>query len=307
MRSIRFVVAAAFVFAGAGCAHSSGSGDEHAEHAAADAAAARGGNASATASASTSGKEPLPADAVGALARLKASPRHGEYQMIRTSNGDSVRAFVVFPERSTKAPVVLVVHEIYGLTNWVRAVADQLAAEGFIAIAPDLLTSKSVPSDSLGDPVQNAATSAIRTLDRNVVMRQLRDIGAWGMALPAAVKKYGIVGFCWGGGTSFDQAIAAPELGASVVYYGSPGLTDFASIKAPVLGLYGGADARVNATIPRTDSIMKRLGKTYEPHIFDGAGHGFARQQSGANGANMAAIAKAWPLTVQWFKKYLGS
>jgi carboxymethylenebutenolidase len=218
-----------------------------------------------------------------------------------------VRAFVVYPERSTKAPVVLVVHEIYGLTIWVRAVADQFAAEGFIAIAPDLLTSKNVPSDSLGDPVQNAATTAIRTLDRSMVVRQLRDIGAWGMALPAATKKYGIVGFCWGGGASFDMAMGAPELGASVVYYGSPTHSSFASIKAPVLGLYGGTDARVNATIPKADSAMKQLGKTYEPHIFEGAGHGFARQQSGQNGANMAAISKAWPMTVQWFRKNLGT
>jgi carboxymethylenebutenolidase len=249
----------------------------------------------------------LPADAAGAVARLAASPRHGEYRMIRTGTGDSVRAFVVYPERSSKAPVVIVVHEIYGLTNWVRGVADQLAAEGFIAIAPDLLTSKNVPQDSAGDPVRNVATQAIGTLDKTVVQNQLHDIALWGMALPAATKKYGIVGFCWGGGTSFDHAISYPDLGASVVYYGSPSLKDLAAVRAPVLGLYGGADARIGATVPPTDSTMKSLKKTYEPHMFDGAGHGFARQQTGQNGANEAAIKQAWPMTVSWFRKYLGS
>ena len=235
-----------------GCA-SSNAAEDHSAHDTAVSAA------SSTSAVQSPG---LPADAAGARVRLDASPRHGEYQMIRTSNGDSVRAFVVYPERSTKAPVVLVVHEIYGLTTWVRAVADQLAADGFIAIAPDLLTSKNVASDSVGDPVQSAATTAIRTLDRAVVHAQLRDIANWGMNLPAATKRYGIVGFCWGGGASIDHAMSSPDLDASVIYYGSPGLTTYSAIRAPVLGLYGGADARVNATIPTTDSIMKSLGKT---------------------------------------------
>jgi carboxymethylenebutenolidase len=248
----------------------------------------------------------LPADAAGAVARLNASPRHGEYQMLRMSDGDSVRVWVVYPERSTKAPVVVVVHEIYGLTNWVRGVADQLAAEGFIAIAPDLLTGKNIATDDAGDPVQQAATSAIRTLSVPVVQTHLREIGTWGMNLPSAVKKYGIVGFCWGGGTSFDHAISSPGLSASVVYYGAPSLKDLSAVNAPVLGLYGGSDARIGATIPATDSAMKALKKTYEPHSFEGAGHGFARQQTGQNGANAAAIKQAWPMTVQWFRKYLG-
>ena len=227
--------------------------------------------------------------------------------MIATSTGDSIRAFVVYPERNTQRPVVLVVHEIFGLSTWVRAVADQLAADGYIAIAPDLLTSKNIPTDSAGDPVQSAATAAIRTLDRNVIHAQLRDIAAWGMSQPAATKRYGIVGFCWGGGASIDHAMSAPDLDASVIYYGSPGFTDYAAIRAPVLGLYGGNDARIAATIPATDSIMKALGKTYEPHLFEGAGHGFARQQTGQNGANAAAIRQAWPMTVAWFRKYLDS
>ncbi len=249
----------------------------------------------------------LPADAAGALARLNNSPRHGEWVAIRTGCGDSVRAWVVYPERSTKAPVILVVHEIFGLSSWVRNVADQLAADGFIAIAPDLLTMKNLPDgpDSVLAPL---AVAAIRTLDPAWVQRQLDAVAQYGMSLPAAQKKYGIVGFCWGGGISFAHAAHAPSLGASVVYYGtSPPTADLASVRAPVLGLYGGSDARVDATIPPADSALRVLGRTYEHSIYPGAGHGFLRQQAGMDGANLAAARAAWPATVAWFRKYLES
>jgi carboxymethylenebutenolidase len=249
----------------------------------------------------------LPSDATGALARLSASPRHGEWATIRTGAGDSVRAWIVYPERSTKAPVIVVVHEIFGLSSWVRSVADQLAADGFIAIAPDLLTMKNLPDgpDSVLAPL---ATAAIRTLDAATVQRQLDAVAQYGMSLPAAEKKYGIVGFCWGGGVSFAHAVHSPSLGASVVYYGtSPSTADLASVRAPVLGLYGGSDARVDATIPPADSAMRALGRTYEHVVYPGAGHGFLRQQSGMDGANLAAARAAWPATLAWFRKYLGS
>jgi carboxymethylenebutenolidase len=249
----------------------------------------------------------LPAGATDAVERLAKSPRHGEWAVIR-SGSDSIRAWVVYPERRDKAPVVLVVHEIFGLSNWIRAVADQAAADGFIAIAPDLLTMKNIPQTAAGEPDGQAATREIRTLTPDVVNRYLADVAAYGMKLPAALPKYGIVGFCWGGSTSFGHAVAAPGLGASVVYYGSsPATPALASIQAPVLGMYGGADARVNATIPPADSAMKSLRKTYEPHIFEGAGHGFLRQQDGNNDANLEATKQAWPLTVAWFRKYLGA
>jgi carboxymethylenebutenolidase len=261
--------------------------------------------------ASVSGAVPqtqgLPPDAAGAMARLSASPRHGEWAMIRTAEGDSIRAWVVYPERSTKAPVIVVVHEIFGLSSWIRSVADQLAADGFIAIAPDLLTMKNLPDgpDSVLAPL---ATAAIRTLDPARVQRQLDAVAQYGMSLPAAEKKYGIVGFCWGGGISFANAVHSPSLGASVVYYGvSPPIADLASIHAPVLGLYGGSDARVDATIPPADTAMRALGRTYEHVIYPGAGHGFLRQQSGMDGANLSAARTAWPATVAWFRKYLGS
>jgi carboxymethylenebutenolidase len=249
----------------------------------------------------------LPPDASGAAARLGASPRHGEWAIIRTGDGDSLRAWVVYPERSTKAPVVVVVHEIFGLSSWIRGVADQLAADGFIAIAPDLLTMKNLP-DGPDSVVAPLATAAIRTLDAGWVQKQLDAVARYGMSLPSAQPKYGIIGFCWGGGVSFAHAVHAPGLGASVVYYGtSPKTTDLVSVRAPVLGLYGGNDARVDATIPPADTALRALGRTYSYSIYPGAGHGFLRQQTGMDGANMTATRAAWPATIAWFKKYLGS
>ena len=248
----------------------------------------------------------LPPDAAGAPARLSSSPRHGEWAMIRNGS-DSIRAWVVYPERSTKAPVVIVVHEIFGLSSWVRGVADQLAADGFIAIAPDLLTMKNLPQgpDSVVAPL---ATAAIRTLDPNWVQQQLDAVAKYGMSLPAAQQKYGIVGFCWGGGVSFAHAVHSADLGASVVYYGvSPKTADLPSVRAPVLGLYAGNDARVDATIPPADSALKALGRTYVYSIYPGAGHGFLRQQTGMEGSNMNATKAAWPATIAWFRKYLES
>ncbi|HEX6135225.1 MAG TPA: dienelactone hydrolase family protein [Longimicrobiales bacterium] len=249
----------------------------------------------------------LPADAETARQRLEASPRHGEYVMVPAGR-DSIRAWVVYPERSTPAPVVLVVHEIFGLSHWIRAVADQLAAEGFIAIAPDLLTAHDLPNDDNGEPVREQATAAIRALDPAVYHPQLVAVAAWGMALPAASDSYGIVGFCWGGSASFRHAIESASVDAAVVYYGSsPDTALLARVSAPVLGLYGGDDARVNATVPPAAGVLERLGKPFEPHMFDGAGHGFLRQQSGRDGANLTASRQAWPLTIRFFREHLDS
>jgi carboxymethylenebutenolidase len=250
----------------------------------------------------------LPAGSAGAAARVAASPRHGEYVMIRTGPADSVRAWVVYPERSSKAPVVLVVHEIFGLSTWIRGVADQLAADGYIAIAPDLLTGTATPAPGSDTLTQAVATATIRTLNMGDVQRRLAAIGSYGMSLPAAEKRYGTVGFCWGGSTSFAHAVASPTgLGAAVVYYGSsPAIPSLSSVRAPVLGLYAGDDARVNASVPPADSAMRALGRRFEVHTFPGAGHGFLRQQDGKEGANMAATRQAWPLTLAFFRTHLG-
>ncbi len=269
--------------------------------------AAPGGTAAATPrpAVSAPGASGLPADAATARARIDRSPRHGEWAMVR-AGGDSVRAWVVYPERATKAPVVLVVHEIFGLSTWVRAVADQLAADGFIAIAPDLLTGKSVPGAPDSLDVQ-AAVAQIRQLDPAEVQRRLSAVAEYGMGLPAAERRYGIVGFCWGGSTVFAHAAAASTLGAGVAYYGGvdPKQVPLARAKAPVLALYGENDARVNATIPAADSALKQAGVPWEYAVYQGAGHGFLRQQDGQGGANLAASRQAWPRTVAWLRQHL--
>lgn len=250
---------------------------------------------------------PTPPGADAAQSRLTGSPRHGEWVMIRTGPNDSLRSWVVYPERSTRAPVIIVVQEIFGLTPWIRSVADQLAADGFIAIAPDFLTMRNIPSgpDSV---VSAASVAATRSLSAADVQRQIDAVARYGMSLPAAQQKYGIVGFCWGGSASFAHAVHSPTVGAAVVYYGSsPPTAALQSVRAPVLGLYGGEDARVNATIPAADSALRALGRTYVPTIYPGAGHGFLRQQAGQAGANLTASQQAWPATIAWFRKHLGS
>ena len=246
--------------------------------------------------------------AADAESRLAASPRHGEWAMVPAGAGDSMRAWVVVPERAERAPVVVVVHEIFGLTHWVRAVADQLAADGFVAIAPDFLTGAGVPTGAGGEPDRDPAVAATRALDPDDVHRRVEAAAAYAMALPAALPTYGVVGYCWGGTVAFEHAVRAPaRLGASVVYYGSsPATPTLASVRAPVLGLYGENDARVNATIAPADSALRAGGKVFEHHLFRGAGHGFLRAQDGQEGANLEAARAAWPLTVRWFRAHLG-
>jgi carboxymethylenebutenolidase len=248
----------------------------------------------------------IPASGQSALERLNKSPRHGEWVAIKVNATDSVMAWVVYPERKDKAPVVIAIHENTGINTWTRGVADQLAADGFIGIAPDLTTMFRT-GDLTVDPDRDAGRAAIGKVTPELGNRILDAVAKYGMALPSAQKKYGIIGFCWGGGRSFLHATHSPMLGASVVFYGSPPADSaIAKIKAPVLGLYGGNDARINATIPATDSAMKRLGKSYEYHIFDGAGHGFLRGQDG-NEANTAASIQAWPKTVAFLRAKLGT
>jgi carboxymethylenebutenolidase len=210
--------------------------------------------------------------------------------------------------------VVVVVHEIFGVSKWIIGVTDQLAADGFIAIAPNLLSGTVELQQDTSDA--SAARAAIGRLDPLSVHRRIAAVGQWGMSQPSATRKYGVVGFCWGGGASFSHSIHAAEgMSAAVVYYGSPigaGSSnlpdpDYRRIQAPVLGLYGGADARITATVPASDSTMKAVGKPFEYHILEGAGHGFLRQQGDGNTnlANRTASEKAWPLTLQFFRKHL--
>jgi len=247
----------------------------------------------------------IPASGATAADRLAKSPRHGEWVAIKVGTTDSVMAWVVYPERRDKAPVVIAIHENTGINTWTRAVADQLAADGFIGVAPDLTTMFRT-GDLKADPAADAGRAAIGQVTPEIGNRIIDAVAKYATSLPAAQPKYGIVGFCWGGGRSFLHATHSPSLGASVVYYGSPPAAEqMAAIKAPVLGLYGGSDARITSTVPSTDSTMKKLGKAYEYVVFDGAGHGFLRGQDGSP-ANAAAAQQAWPKTIAFFKAKLG-
>ena len=269
--------------------------DEHSNHVMTDGAPMAGFQQAAN----------IPASASTAADRVSKSPRHAEWVSIKVNATDSVMAWVVYPERKDKAPVVIAIHENTGINTWTRSVADQLAADGFIGIAPDLTTMKRT-GDLKADPAPDAGRAAIGLITPEMGNAMIDAVAKYGMSLPAAQPKYGIVGFCWGGARSFGHAAHAPGLGASVVYYGSPPRPEqMAAIKAPVLGLYGGNDARINATIPATDSTMKALGKSYEYHIFEGAGHGFLRAQD-QNPANLAASQQAWPKTIEFLRAKLG-
>ena len=249
-----------------------------------------------------------PPGADGAKAALENSPRHGEWVDVAVPDVEvPLRCFVVYPERKEKAPVVIVIHEIFGLTDWVRSVADQLAADGFIAVAPDLLSGMGPGgggTDSFADTEE--VRKLIRGLDPDAVKARLDAVREYGAALPASNGKTATIGFCWGGAASFNYAAVTPELSAAVVYYGtSPAEPKaYEGIVAPVLGMYGSDDARVNATIPTAEEQMKKLGKTYTPNIYEGAGHGFLRDQAGRDGANLKAAKEAWPTTVAFLKEH---
>jgi carboxymethylenebutenolidase len=307
----------------------------------------------------------LPPDDMGAVQRLASSPRKSEFVKIDVG-GSPMRAFVVYPDRRDKAPVVVVIQEIFGLSDWIRGVADQLAADGFIAVAPDLLAGRGPNGGDSTSLSQQETTQATLGLPAAEITAKLKAAREYGLKLPNANGKSASVGYCFGGNQSFAFAVNEPALNAAVVYYGTaptdvaaparggggggrgaggpgggaPGggaapaagggapaggraggggggqgrggapaapfvpSDSIANTKAPVLGLYGGADARVNASIPATEMKMKELGKVYEPHIFEGAAHGFLRAQSGNDGANMKATQEAWPLTIAWIKKY---
>jgi carboxymethylenebutenolidase len=234
---------------------------------------------------------------------LAASPRHGEWADIAISGSDvKLHTWVVYPERPDKAPIVIVIHEIFGMTDWVRGVTDQLAAEGYIAVAPDLLSGfgpNGGGTESLGNNVQ----AAFRKLTADEQAKRLDAVRDYALAFPSANRKVATIGFCWGGGASFAYATHQPTLKAAIVCYGTPPAKDaMDKITCPVLGLYGGNDARVTSTVAPTTKSMAELKKSYDPHVFEGAGHGFMRQQSGQNGANLKAAQQGWDAAIQFLK-----
>lgn len=248
----------------------------------------------------------IPASDQTAQKTLADSPRHGEWADIAIPGSQTkLHTYVVYPERKEKAGVVLVIHEIFGLTDWVRSVADQLAADGFIAVAPDFLSGTGPNGGGTESFPADQVRAAIGKVSREEVNKRLDAARAYAIALPAANGKAATIGFCWGGTASFAYAVHQPKLSAAAVYYGTAP-TDkeaLAKIACPVEGLYGQDDARVTATVEPTAKSMKDLNKSYEAHVYDGAGHGFLRQQSGKDGANLKASQEAWKRTVEFLKK----
>lgn len=230
--------------------------------------------------------------------RLDKSPRHQEWVMVK--NGDrTVHAFLVYPEVKNKALAVVVIHEIFGLSDWVRGVADQLAEAGYIAIAPDLLSGMAPNGGRTPDFADRSAVGqAFAKLPPDQITADLNAVADYVSKLPAANGTVAVAGFCWGGGQTFRFATNRPELIAAFVFYGTgPDSKEaIVKIKCPVYGFYGGNDARVGATIPKSTELMKEAGKTYEPVTYEGAGHGFMRsgEDPGGDEPNKKARDQAW-------------
>jgi len=278
----------------------------------------------------------LPASARTVAARLAASPRHGEWITVPYEPGskDSLIAWVVYPKTSNaKTPVVVVVHEIFGLSTWVRGVADQVAAEGFIAVAPDLLSKlRGKPSaDSLTTDSAGKLARIASIADRN---QGIAAVAKWAMSQPSAAPRYAVIGYCWGGTTTWMQTIngGINGYGGGVAFYGTPQAAPGAlkdsleKIKTPIMLLSGSKDARIGAAMPGIDSTMNALKKWYYGKNYEGAIHGFLRAQDDPRAprqtanqnetqadvdaerqANLAATKDAWPRTVEFLKKNLGA
>ncbi|MGA8598803.1 MAG: dienelactone hydrolase family protein [Bryobacteraceae bacterium] len=228
--------------------------------------------------------------------KLEKSPRHREWVTVK-HDGRSVETFVAYPESKNKTPVVLVIHEIFGMTDWVEDLADQVAAAGYIAVAPDLLSGMGPKGGGTSDFPQGEAMRAVSHLNPDQVTADLNAAASYGLKLPSSDGKLFVAGFCWGGGQSFRFATNRPDLAAAFVFYGPPPDKDaMARIKAPVYGFYGGNDARIGATIPGAKEAMKAAGKTYDPVVYEGAGHGFMRagEAPDATPANSKARDEAW-------------
>jgi carboxymethylenebutenolidase len=249
--------------------------------------------------ATTFATAPLASAQDWAKATLEKSPRHGEWVTVK--HGDrAVETFVVYPESKSKTPVVLIIHEIFGMTDWVQDLADQVAAAGYIAVAPDLLSGMGPNGGRTSSFAADAVREAIGKLNPDQITADLNAAADYGLKLPASSGKLFVGGFCWGGSQTFRFATNRPDLAAAFVFYGGPPEKDaMARIKAPVYGFYAGNDARIDATIPDTITNMKAAGKTYDSVTYDGAGHGFMRagEAPDANDANKKARTDAW---VRW-------
>jgi carboxymethylenebutenolidase len=242
-----------------------------------------------------------------ARAKVEKSPRHREWVTVK-HDGRSVETFVVYPESKDKRPVVLVIHEIFGSSDWIQDLADQLAEAGYVAVAPDLLSGMG-PNGGRTNAFagQSDVTEAVGHLSPDQVTADLNAVADYGLKLPAANGKLFVTGYCWGGGQSFRFATNRKDLKAAFVFYGPPPAKEaMQQITAPVYGFYGGNDARIDATIPQAKTDMAAAGKTYDPVTYDGAGHGFMRagEAPDASEGNKKARDEAWTRWKSLLAKY---
>jgi carboxymethylenebutenolidase len=241
-----------------------------------------------------------------AKARIESSPRHHEF--VKVKHGDrEVNCYITYPEVKEKAMVVIVIHEIFGMSDWARSVTDELAEAGYIAIEPDLLSGMAPGGGGTAElGGQDNVTRTIGKLPPDQITADLDAVAKYVSELPSCNGKIVVGGFCWGGGQSFRYAANNKDLKAAFVFYGTPpSADDIAKINCPVYGFYGGNDARVTATVPKATEQMKDAKKTYEPVTYDGAGHGFMRagEAPDANAANKKAHDEAWTRWKEILKK----
>lgn len=314
MKSTRLILATSLALGSTAC-HRQMSAEDHSAHMA----------ASPSTGVAQQGSSALPASNNAAAARVSASTRRAGWITVQDPESKKmIQAWIVYPSNARgKAPVVVVVHDINGLSAWARGVADQAASEGFIAVSPDFASI----ARGGGSPVElprdsaNKLLSPLPSAERN---RIISATAAFAMALPEAAHRYGVIGYCWGGGTVFMHAVngGVPGFSGGVAYYGLPymnGATpvrdSLTKIKVPVMLFNGAKDARIGAAMPAVDSAMKALGKNYVGTNYQGATHGFMRSQDDPKAtrdlveeaANLAATKDAWPRTIEFLKRNLGA
>lgn len=242
-----------------------------------------------------------------AKAKLESSPRHQEWVKVQHGNR-TVQCFVVYPEVKNKAPAVLIIHEVYGLSDWAKDLTDQLAGAGYLVITPDLLTGLG-PNGGGTSELQargvSEVTKAVGGLPPEQVTADLDAAADYIKNDPACNGTLFVGGFCWGGAQSFRYATHRPDLKASFVFYGVTPKDGIENIHCPVYGFYAEEDARITVTVPDTEALMKKAGKTYEPVIYPGAGHGFMRAGEDPAGtpANKKAREDAWKRWLALLKK----
>ena len=232
---------------------------------------------------------------------IDAVTTHGEWIYIKRGT-DSIRAYVAYPERSSLAPGIIVIHEIFGLTEWEPTVADKLAKDGFVAILPDLLSSKFGITPASPD----SGRKLVAQLEPDRVTADLNDVYEWLNSQPSVKKEsIGTIGFCWGGGQSFRYATNNPRLKAAVVCYGpAPDSAALKRVQARVLGVYGENDARINAALPSVDSTMKAEKKSFQFDTYPGTGHGFLKP--GRQGSDTPQVDRAWQRIIAFYRETLG-